>query len=32
MEKQGRHFAMLMLAVFKEHVAICKRLTAELKA
>lgn len=32
MEKQGRHLAMLMLAVFKEHVAICKRLTAELRA
>ena len=31
-EKQGRHLAMLMLAVFKEHVAICKRLNAELKA
>lgn len=31
-EKQGRHLAMVMLAVFKEHVAICKRLTAELKA
>ncbi len=29
---KGRHLAMLMLAVFKEHVAICKRLTAELKA
>jgi len=32
MEKQGRHLAMLMLAVFKEHVAICKRIGAELKA
>ena len=32
MEKQGRHLAMLMLAVFKEHVAICKRINAELKA
>lgn len=32
MEKQGRHLAMLMLAVFKEHVAICKRLNAELQA
>ena len=32
MEKQGRHLAMLMLAVFKEHVAICKRIHAELKA
>ena len=31
-EKQGRHLAMVMLAVFKEHVAICKRLNAELKA
>jgi len=32
MEKQGRHLAMLMVAVFKEHVAICKRINAELKA
>ena len=32
MEKHGRHLAMLMLAVFKEHVAICKRIHAELKA
>lgn len=32
MEKQGRPLAMLMLAVFKEHVAICKRINAELKA
>ena len=32
MEKQGRHLAMLMLAVFKEHTAICKRINAELKA
>lgn len=32
MEKQGRHLAMLMLAVFKEHVAICKRITGELNA
>ncbi len=32
MEKQGRHLAMLMLAVFKEHVAICKRINTELKA
>ena len=32
MEKQGRHLAMLMLAVFTEHVAICKRINAELKA
>lgn len=31
-EKQGRHLAALMLAVFKEHVAICKRLSAELGA
>ena len=31
-EKQGRHLAALMLAVFKEHVAICKRISAELKA
>ncbi len=31
MEKQGRHLASLMLAVFKEHVAICKRINAELK-
>lgn len=31
-EKQGRHLGMLMLAVFKEHVAICKRISAELKA
>ena len=32
MEKQGRLLASLMLAVFKEHVAICKRIHAELKA
>ena len=32
MEKQGRLLASLMLAVFKEHVAICKRVHAELKA
>ncbi len=32
LEKQGRHLAMLMLAVFKEHVAICKRINGELKA
>ena len=32
MEKQGRLLASLMLAVFKEHVAICKRVSAELKA
>lgn len=31
-EKQGRHLGTLMLAVFKEHVAICKRISAELKA
>ena len=31
-EKQGRLLASLMLAVFKEHVAICKRINAELKA
>ena len=31
-EKQGRHLGALMLAVFKEHVAICKRISAELKA
>lgn len=30
--KQGRHLATLMLAVFKEHVAICKRISTELKA
>ncbi len=32
MEKQGRLLASLMLAVFTEHVAICKRVNAELKA
>ena len=32
LEKQGRHLAMLMLAVFKEHVAICKRINGELRA
>ena len=32
MEKQGRHLAMVLLAVFKEHTAICKRINAELKA
>ena len=32
MEKQGRLLASLMLAVFKEHTAICKRINAELKA
>jgi len=31
-EKQGRHLSMLMFAVFKEHVAICKRISGELKA
>jgi predicted outer membrane protein len=31
-EKHGRHLATLMLAVFKEHVAICKRISSELKA
>ena len=31
-EKQGRHLAAVMLGVFKEHVAICKRISAELKA
>lgn len=31
-EVQGRHLSMLMLAVFKEHVAICKRITNELSA
>lgn len=31
-EKQGRHLALFMLAVFKEHVAICKRIATELKA
>ena len=29
-EMQGRHLAALMLAVFKEHVAICKRISGEL--
>ena len=32
MEKQGRLLASVMLAVFKEHTAICKRIYAELKA
>ena len=32
LERQGRVLASLMLAVFKEHVAICKRVNAELKA
>jgi predicted outer membrane protein len=31
-EKHGRHMAMLMLAVFKEHVAITKRISGELGA
>ena len=31
MEKQGRHLALLMHAVFTEHTLICKRITAELK-
>ena len=31
-EKQGRHLGAVMLGVFKEHVAICKRISAELKA
>ncbi|WP_426130921.1 hypothetical protein [Pararhizobium sp. PWRC1-1] len=31
-ELQGRHLSMLMLAVFKEHVAICKRISNELGA
>jgi hypothetical protein len=31
-EVQGRHLSMLMLAVFKEHVAICKRISKELDA
>ncbi len=31
-EKQGRRLASLMLGVFKEHVAICKRISTELKA
>ncbi|WP_421868118.1 hypothetical protein [Pararhizobium sp.] len=31
-ELQGRHLAMLMNAVFKEHVAICKRISGELGA
>ena len=28
-EKHGRHLATLMVAVFKEHVAICKRISEE---
>lgn len=31
-EKQGRHMGALMLGVFKEHTAICKRILGELKA
>ena len=31
-ERHGRHLAALMLGVFKEHTAICKRISAELKA
>lgn len=31
-EKHGRHLASLMLAVFKEHTAICKRLSGEVGA
>jgi hypothetical protein len=31
-EGQGRHLATLALATFKEHVAITKRITKELKA
>ena len=31
-ERQGRHLGSLMLAVFKEHVAICQRISGELKA
>ncbi len=31
-ERQGRHLGTLMVAVFKEHVAICKRISTELKA
>lgn len=31
-EKQGRHLGAIMLGVFKEHVAICKRIWTELKA
>lgn len=31
-ERQGRHLSTLMLAVFKEHVAICKRISGELGA
>ena len=31
-EKHGRHLASLMLGAFKEHTAICKRITGELAA
>ena len=31
-EKQGRHLGALMLGNFKEHIAICKRISAELRA
>jgi putative membrane protein len=31
-EDHGRHLAMLALAAFKEHVAITKRISKELKA
>lgn len=31
-EMQARHLGSLMLAVFKEHVAICKRISGELMA
>ena len=31
-EKHGRHLASLMLGVFKEHTAICKRISGELGA
>ena len=32
MEKHGRHMGMLMLGAFKEHVAICKRISGEISA
>lgn len=31
-EKQGRHLGALMLGAFKEHVAMCKRISGELRA
>jgi putative membrane protein len=31
-EKQGHHLATLALAVFKEHVALCQRISSQLKA